>query len=239
MADRDQSASNCAYDNGVYLTNNPTWHEEDSLWKADNIIELIRRNRLEPSSVAEVGCGAGGVLKGVSDALPSVSCTGFEISSQAYEICRNKIAPRLSFEHADLLSVDLSKPYDILLAIDVFEHVEDYIGFLRKIKLKGEYKIFHIPLDLSVQAVFRKSPILYSREKYGHLHHFTKEIALSTLEVAGYEVVDVGYTSGSIELGGLPWRTNILKFPRRLLYMINPDLAVRLLGGFSLLVLAK
>jgi 2-polyprenyl-3-methyl-5-hydroxy-6-metoxy-1,4-benzoquinol methylase len=49
--------------------------------------------------------------------------------------------------------------FDVVMAIDVFEHVEDYLGFIRRLRVKGEYKVFHIPLDLSVQTVLRVSPI--------------------------------------------------------------------------------
>ncbi len=65
------------------------------------------------------------------------------------------------------------------MAIDVFEHVEDYFGFLRKIK--GEYKIFHIPLDLSMQTVLRATPIIANRKTLGNVHYFTKEIAIEAL----------------------------------------------------------
>ena len=79
------------------------------------------------------------------------------------------------------------------MAIDVFEHVEDYFGFLRKLREKAEYKIFHIPLDLSVQTVLRSSPIIKGRKSVGHIHYFTKETALETLKDTGYEIIDYFY----------------------------------------------
>jgi hypothetical protein len=72
--------------------------------------------------------------------------------------------------------------FDIVMAIDVFEHVEDYFGFLRKLRGKAEYKIFHIPLELSVQSVLRSSIIIEGRKSVGHIHYFTKETALETLK---------------------------------------------------------
>jgi hypothetical protein len=56
---------------------------------------------------------------------------------------------------------------------------------------------------------------------------------------AGYEIVDCRYTSGSLELGYLGWKTRLLKLPRKFLFAVNQDFAVRLLGGFSLIVLAR
>lgn len=127
----------------------------------------------------------------------------------------------------------------MVLAIDVFEHVEDYFGFLRKLWEKAEYKIFHIPLDLSVQTVFRSSPILKERKTVGHIHYFTKETALETLKDTGYSIIDHFYTGGSLELPNRGWRANLLRIPRKLAFSLNKDLSVRLLGGYSLMVLAK
>jgi len=131
------------------------------------------------------------------------------------------------------------RAFDIVLAIDVFEHIEDYLGFLRKLRDKGTYKIFHIPLDLSVQAVWRRTPIRRAREQMGHLHFFTKETALAALETAGYNVLDWFYTAGSLEAPTRRWTARVLAVPRKLLFALHQDAAARWLGGFSLLVLAQ
>ena len=47
------------YRDGTYLDNNPTWHEEDSTWKAKQIKKIIESNALIPNKICEVGCGAG------------------------------------------------------------------------------------------------------------------------------------------------------------------------------------
>ncbi len=52
-------ASEELYKDGRYLELNPTWHVEDSPWKAKQIFEIIHRNRLQPKSICEIGCGAG------------------------------------------------------------------------------------------------------------------------------------------------------------------------------------
>ena len=40
-----------------YQQNNPTWHEEDSPWKARQIERMVKRNGLPTDRVAEIGCG--------------------------------------------------------------------------------------------------------------------------------------------------------------------------------------
>lgn len=111
-------------------------------------------------------------------------------------------------------------------------------GFLHKIRSKSDLKMFHFPLDLSVQAVVRKRGLLKRRELYGHIQYFTKETTLATLKDVGYELLDVFYTPRCIELGK-EFLQKIVRLPRRLCFVLNPDMTVRVLGGYSLLVLAR
>jgi hypothetical protein len=85
----------------------------------------------------------------------------------------------------------------------------------------------------------RSSPILAGRKQVGHIHYFTKETALAALVDTGYEVVDYFFTAGMVELPGKPLKSRILNIPRKLMFKLNKNLTARILGGYSLLVLAK
>ncbi len=226
------------YTDGTYLRNNPTWHADDSAWKARHVAGILARNGVAPRTVCEVGCGAGEVLRNLAREMPEVDrLTGYDISPDAYAICRRKAGGRLDFRLANLLEEDAH--YDLAMAIDVFEHVEDYFAFLRGMRTKATHKVFHIPLELSALMVARARPLIDQRRAVGHIHHFSKETALAALEDTGYRVLDHCYTSGRTELGGLGWKSQLLKWPREALYRMNRDAAARLLGGYSLLVLAR
>lgn len=227
------------YTGGEYLRNNPSWHEEDSAWKAKHIVKILENNDVRPDSVSEVGCGAGEILNQLYSMMPdTVSFAGFEISPQAYAMSTRKAKERLSFYLRDFQS-EPDNQIDLLLVIDVIEHVEDYFGFLRNIRQKAEYKVFHIPLDISVQRVFLSKPILKRRRDLGHIHYFTKETALATLEDTGYDIIDHFYTAGSLDVPSKKLVYALGKWPLRLASMLNKELAVRILGGHSLMVLAK
>jgi cyclopropane fatty-acyl-phospholipid synthase-like methyltransferase len=226
------------YENSSYLNNNPSWHAEDSPWKAKQILRMINENSLKPSTIAEVGCGAGEILNTLFHRMDKKNkFVGYEMSSQAYQFCRKKAKPGLKFLKKDITKV--SCKHDILLAIDVFEHVEDFYGFLKKIRSKATYKIFHIPLDLSVQTVLRNAPIMKARKLVGHIHYFTKQTALAALEDSGYKIMDYRYTASSSELPNRDWKARIASVPRGVSFFINRDLTVRILGGYSLLVLTQ
>src|ERR671934_171539 len=68
------------------------------------------------------------------------------------------------------------------------------------------------------------------------LHYFSRDTALRTLEDTGYRVIDWFYTRRAIEEPATELRRRLARGPRRLAYSIHRDLAVRALGGFSLLV---
>jgi SAM-dependent methyltransferase len=230
--------SESIYQTGEYVDKNPTYHVEDSAWKAGQILKMMEKHLVRPASVCEVGCGAGEILKQLQFRLPAdTQFFGYEISPQAFALCRERENDRLRFFCQDILTD--SRCFDLLLCLDVFEHVEDYLGFLRGLRQKAsEFTIFHIPLDLSVQWVWRRSPLLRVREQVGHLHYFTKETALATLQDAGYDVIDWFYTPGAIA-NPRSVKAKLASWPRRALFAVHQDLVVRILGGYSLLVLAK
>ncbi len=226
------------YSDGTYLANNPGWHADDSAWKARNIARLLERNSIVPGTLCEIGCGAGEVLRALSTRLdPATRFFGYDISPSAFAICSQKTSERLTFRLANLL--EMGEHYDVAMAIDVFEHVEDYFGFLRALRTRADYKVFHIPLELSAQEVLRAGPLLDARRRVGHLHHFSKQTALATLEDCGYTLIDHFYTKWCTELPSHGWKSGLLKWPRAALFRLSPDAAVRALGGYSLMVLAR
>lgn len=227
------------YTHSDYLRKNPTWHVEDSAWKAKQIVRMMKRNNIVPKTICEVGCGAGEILRQLQHNM-NKECMfwGYEISPQAFELCQKRANERLHFELGDILQ-EKDAFFDLILLIDLIEHLEDYFSFLREIKPRSQYKILHIPLDVSVQTVLRSSPIMEVRELVGHIHYFTKEIALQILKDVGYEILDYFYTTGSIELPAQSIKSYIARLPRKLLFAIHKDLAVRIMGRYSLMVLAK
>jgi predicted TPR repeat methyltransferase len=205
---------------------------------------MVERNKLCPKCIVEIGCGSGKILEELAGkpAFEKVLFEGFDISPQAIEICNKIQNSRCSFYCEDLLvsARNTEREIDILLAIDVFEHVPDYLGFLEQCKGLAKYKLYHIPLDLHVSSVLRGS-FVQARYSVGHLHYFSEESALATLKDTGYEIVDCFYTNGAFGLFKQhpSIKRAIANAPRWLVSLISERLSARLLGGCSLMVLAK
>ena len=224
------------YSDGTYAESNRDWHAEDSPWKAQQIASLLQRNNLAPRRICEVGCGAGEILQQLSTALPDSTFVGFERSPQAIAICQTKENARVQYRSVDIF--EDREVFDCLLCIDVFEHVEDYMGFISRLRGKARHKLFHIPLDISLLSILHSS-MIRARKSVGHLHYFTRETAVATLLDCGYTVVDGFFTA---PFAALPVRTakaRLAKTPRSALFAISPALAAKTLGGCGYMVLTE
>jgi 2-polyprenyl-3-methyl-5-hydroxy-6-metoxy-1,4-benzoquinol methylase len=118
------------YRSGEYLRRNPTWDVEDSPWKAKQILRILQELDVHAHTIGEVGCGAGEILVNLQRAM-SEDCVfqGYDISPQAIELCRQKSNERLHFIQGDLLK-EADIHWDLLLAIDVVEHVEEGLSWI-------------------------------------------------------------------------------------------------------------
>jgi hypothetical protein len=175
-------------------------------------------------------------LKLLSTAYPESQCFGYEPSPQAYSLCKSRQSTKLKYFQIDFPVETHS--FDVLLCIDVVEHIEDYIGFIKRLRGGAKYKVFHIPLDINVVSLFRNS-MIKQRKKVGHIHYFTRDTFLAALRDAGYHIIDNCFTPFSIEMPSTTLTGKLAKLPRILLYKTNPQLMATLLGGCSLMVLAE
>ena len=223
------------YSDGSYLAATAgTWHLEDAPFKARNVEKMLVRNAIVPATACEIGCGAGGVLAEIHRTYPSCSCTGYEVADQPYQMSLRFAEPGLSFVNGDAF-VD-GRHYDLVLVMDVVEHVEDCFQFLRNCRAKGEHKLYHIPVDAHCSAILRG---YNSWDSVGHIHTFTMETVRKALEYTGHTIIDFVLTDvatgAPVKLG----RTRIANLVRRPVAHWSKPLACRLFGGYSVLALCR
>ncbi|CAG1021081.1 hypothetical protein DOJK_00768 [Patescibacteria group bacterium] len=227
------------YRGPVYARKNPDYHEGDSNWKFNHILKMITKNNLRPTTIADVGCGAGLILNKLHEHYcGQITSVGYEISPDAYSLCSKYIDENLDYRLESIFDDDQGI-YSVVLLIDVLEHVEDTFGFLRQLTKKGERFILHVPLEMNCQLVFRDRPIIESWERYGHIHQYSKSTLFKLLSDCSYTIDDYFYTAVGNEIPNRSWRQRALEYPRRFAFKFNEDLCVRVLGGYSVMVLAS
>ena len=233
-------SSNDRYTSDDYFKNNPTWDDEDARWKSGIIHELLKSNAVSPQTVVEVGCGAGGILSELSKLNPAIKqLKGYDISPYAIALANQKKNDKISYYNSDFINGN-DAGGDVLLVVDVIEHIDDYYGFLNKLKARSQYVVIHIPLDLSCRNILKPNTILVQRETVGHLHYFTKEIVEWALKDTGFTIIDWVYTKPLIDLEpAKSLKTNLKKILRKISFAVNKDLSAKIWGGYSMMILIK
>jgi SAM-dependent methyltransferase len=223
------------YNEGTYLRHNANWHQEDSPYKAKLVGELLAN--FPARSVIEIGCGAGEVIRILSGQFPGIQFDGYDVSADAATFWSGKEAANLKFTRTDLLESE--KQADAVLCLDVFEHVEDYMGFLKRLRSHGAYFIFNVPMDMCVMKLL-SGGLRYAREEVGHLHYFNEWSAKATLADCGYRIETARLSAAFLKVPPRNFRQALAVVPRILAhYLLGGRLACKLLGGYSLVVGAK
>jgi SAM-dependent methyltransferase len=232
-------SSNDIYVNGEYFSNNPNWDIADARWKTDVIVGLLKRNKLSPKQVIEVGCGAGENLVELLKKDNNIEkLTGYDISPQAIELAAKKVSDKISFFNEDITNKE-NIHADLMLVVDVVEHVDDYYGFLRKLKTKSDWFVFHIPLDLSCRTVLKPHVLLQQRQSVGHIHYYTKEMVEWALQDTGYKIIDWVYTKPVVDVQPSDSvKRFVKKILRNISFAINKGWSAKRWGGYSMMILA-
>ena len=226
------------YTNGDYAFHNPTWDTADSHWKFSHIKTILNNYNFTFLNAADVGCGAGLLTYLLANEYPNCVFDGYDVSPHLQSFWPEYSSrDNLAFHLTDFLS--LGSKYDLIFLVDVLEHLRDPLTFLEDIAPRTKYILFHLPLDLSASSVLRSSPLLKIRESVGHLHSFTRDLALQTLTDSGLSILHTSYSKAWFRTSNLSLRRLLAFLPRLALTSIDHDFSARLLGGESLFVLTS
>lgn len=216
-----------------YLKKTGDWHIADSEWKAKKVYEMMKRNNLlNIRSIYDVGCGAGEVLASLQKILPdNVELRGFDISETAISMAKTRETGNLGYFKIDFLKVPLLNA-DLILCLDVIEHIPNYKGFLRDLVGRSKHIIFHIPID---DVLYEPEYKDHMKNTYGHLHFWNESQALQMI----YEIFDVKdyFYTDDYEI---PTKNPIqINNRRQKLFEIQPQLATYLYSHFNVMILGE
>jgi SAM-dependent methyltransferase len=238
------------YNVDEYGNVNRSWHQEDSKWKVDLFKKIFPEKvvqnlgaKKKTISVLEVGCGAGMVLyyfcewvKQVTDC--SVQPIGLDISPYALSLAEENVPNLRSHCSSIIKSSDLKA--DILLCIDVLEHLEDPIQNLRVMVNMSPILLLRVPLEMDL--VSRLIGQKRTKRRYGHINFFSSSRLLSTLRDSGLKVVDFSYSVGALNLKTDPQASIFIKLVRlirRTAWKMDPSICLQIFGGTAIEIFAK
>ena len=234
------------YTSGEYANKNHSYHIEDSEFKWSNFFKVLKNSIIDFKkiiSVTEVGCGSGQILvEAKKSGLFSYECKfeGYDINPDAINLAK-KNSKEIDFFNEDFVTTNKNKR-DLIIAADVFEHVENSHNFLKEHKNKSEFFLFKNTLEIRLLTMLRSKNIFeHSFEKVGHLHFYTKKTAILLLKSCGYEILNYEYANNRFKefKDKKSFKQFLLSIPQYVVSIFNNNLACSLFGGYSLVVLAK
>lgn len=228
------------YTDGTYLSNNPTWHAQDAPWKLMHIRRVLAQAQLPAfSTVIDVGCGSGEIIKQWAMQAPQLQFTGWDISPQACELARRQLPKQVRILEGEKFPTG---PFDLALAIDVLEHIADASLWFKQFLTLAPYAVLHVPLDLSLRSWLFPQLLERERQQVGHVHFFTARSLSCFLQEHGCQVLAAHYTNKYVECPpALPrFKSKVGMFIRRMAHKgLPPACAAACVGGYSLMLVIK
>jgi 2-polyprenyl-3-methyl-5-hydroxy-6-metoxy-1,4-benzoquinol methylase len=235
------------YLSGEYLKKNHSYHKEDSEFKWQNLIDILKKTSFnfdKINSIVDIGCGSGQVLveaKKSNVFKNQCSFEGYDINPEAIKLAKNN-SDQISFFNEDFIKNNTDIKKDIIIAADVFEHIQDPYNFLKELKNKGNFFLFNIPLEISLLSMIRKKNIYkHSYKNVGHLHFYNKRTSLLLLESVGFKVLNHNLVNNRFEELKVKKKITslLINIPQYITEIFNKNIASSVFGGYSLVVLAK
>lgn len=151
------------------------------------ILKYINKNNVK--SLLDVGCGQGNKTAYISEYLGFIQSVGLDASKSGialadklYSNCKN-----LKFINSDLneFSSENEDKYDIVSALEVLEHIEDWQTLLNNmINVSNRYILLTFPTGRMRD---------YER-KIGHLRNFKRGEVENFLDLRGFKIVKTFYS---------------------------------------------
>ena len=184
-----------AYDAAQFDDNFPPGVEDHFWFRARNDVldralrAAERRGQIPVSaSILEVGCGTGVVVRGLLERGHDVQ--GVELGRPTRSLVPNGIRTGM---RAQDLEPGLRANVDVLLFLDVIEHVPDDVALI-------EETLAAFPKCRAVMVTVPARPELWSDHDrhYGHYRRYTRRSLRSTLAGAGLGVAETRYVFRSL-----------------------------------------
>lgn len=177
------------------------------------------RGRNGEVNVLDAGCGFGQYSYFVAKNFKNAKVIGVDINDRRINDCSRFVEEEgisnLKFEFADLTKLNYPAKFDLVLAIDVIEHIEDDVKVFENLynaMRENGLIIISTPSNLGGSDVHRDEEESFIEE---HVRHgYGVEEIKAKLESVGFKNIKVRYSYG--KWGSLSWKL-IIKIPILLL----------------------
>ena len=146
------------------------------------VVWALRTHFPHASSILEIGCGVGGMLARIHDALPSAKVAGTDIYTAALPYAEKRV-PEASLLQMDATAIPFDAEFDVVAACDVLEHIErDELALaeMHRAVAPGGGIILTVPQDPRLWSVW---------DELSHHHRrYAREELVRKVRAAGFDV---------------------------------------------------
>lgn len=143
----------------------------------------LNKVNISKGSVLDLGAGFGAMHSLLAEYGP---VTAYEVSSACLEACRDRGYAKVIGNKEELFAQE--KPYSLVGAFDVIEHIEDDVGFLSKLRrdmTQDGYLVATVP---AFQCLWSEHDVANH-----HFRRYNKKSLSSLLQTAGFEIERISY----------------------------------------------
>lgn len=170
-------------------------------WVKRELGRLLRARHGRETRILDVGFGFGPYSDYALRHFPEAEVVGIEVKDEQVEDCNRYIArqgmgERASFHVQDALDLNALDSYDLAIAVDILEHIEDDVRVLtnirRALRERGRLLIHTPASDVDSRTVNHEHFFVGEHVRDGYLPDELRE----KLQHAGFEKVRVKRTYG-------------------------------------------
>ena len=209
FSDPDSMPIQEAYDEAYFYETHRRWFEHPNISLFREISDMIPLG----SSVLDVGCGRGDLLKYLRIKRPDLRLTGVDYSPNNSEGIR--------YLQGDVLTLEIAEKFDVVIALAAIEHVPNCVAFARRLHELATpggsvvvmtinessllYGVARAGRAMGIDLAFNR---LYSRH---HLHHFNRQSLCQVLESNGLKVAKQIMHNAPVRAMDLPVRNSVFE----------------------------
>jgi SAM-dependent methyltransferase len=147
--------------------------------QTEALLKLV--DKLNVHTVLDVGCGAGDNLAAIAGAIPQLVLSGVDVSPGALALAAKRV-PKANLRELDVQCENLNDTFDLVMAIQVVEHLPDDGAALRNMALMAKHWVIVTTMRGHMRA---------SEKSIGHLRNYSDNDLRGKAARAGLEVVDL------------------------------------------------
>ena len=177
------------YDDNYYINKHKNWFNNPDINLYKIIVKLLSKRNL--SSLLDIGCGNGNLLKYIKSQLKELQLTGIDLSSvQGFD--------DVKIINQSFLEYEWSEKYDVITSLATIEHIAEVSDFVTKVHSKlSKGGIFFVMTMNDDSILYRASRILKAlglRKSFKrlydkhHINHFSHHSLKKLLKQKGFSI---------------------------------------------------